>query len=665
MKRNLYLISFLLLGFCAHLKAQVNNTGNDAFGYRFFTSLNATTPATYEWIDIAPNAVSVGGLGDDNVVGPIPLGIDFKYYWNTYNSCFVGSNGYIMFGDNALIAQGGTGMPNIPTNNDGKGNFIAGMLSDLTFVAHNTGQRLPGAKVMYQTQGSKFVITYDSVRFWNNTPSSGPEEASGMNSFQIVLDASNNSIKINYKNSEGPWFTGSAGVMTCGIENLNGGLGLRWRRKASANVTLPPALSAVEITYPASSTYSFKDVQAKALFTFDNKGGTAFKSIPKTLTAYVRNAGTVKVKTPINARILVSDYNDNGIYNQTVVIDSLQQAEERIIDFPIQLQPGDTAGIFKVTLTTSTTGDQFSTNNTKITKLVVLDSSAGSVDLKFTRANLGTLPESSQGPNTGMVFDPPYQPMVISRISADFVWPDADGWASVNIPGVQDSLTPTRIEVYAADGPGGTIGSLLDSFTVDSEDDYEHEVVGQELSAGGAVLNKIIRFKRILTTPISWFSGVRIYVGAIHNNETRFVWNSPYAEVYKPGFPASGRCLEITGGAWGDNRGKDSIDVALGLIGDPLAVAVVPIVKINGISVDQNIPNPAEKATRIPFNLPKAGVVQISVRDAVGREVKSVVLTGRKGRQEYDLNVEGLQPAMYFYTVQHESGSATRRLIVK
>jgi len=665
MKIYFYLLSFLFLSSVSTVQAQVINTGADAFGYRFFTSANATTPATYEWVDISSTGTKVTGLGDDNIIGPFPLGIDFKYYWNTYNSCYIGSNGYIMFGDNSLIAQSGTGMPTIPFQGDGKGNFIAPFLSDLTFISHATGQQLPGAKVLYQTIDSKFIITYDSVRFWNNGVGSDDAEATGMNSFQVILDAATNNIQINYKISVGPWFTGSAGVLTQGMENVNGGMGLRWRRKAATTIPLPPALSAVKVNYPLSSTYTFKDVQAKAIFTFDNKGGTAFKGIPKTITAYVRNAGTVKVKTPITARIIVSDYYDNAIYNKTVLIDSLQQGEEKILNFPDPLLPGDTAGSFKVRLNTSTTGDAYSGNNEKYTKLVVLDSTQGSVDLKFTAATPGTLTNTSQSPNSGMVFDPPYQPMVISKISADLVWPDIDGWASVNILGVQDSLTNTRIEVYAGDGPNGAIGTLIDSFTIATSNDYEHEVVGEELSTGGAVLNSIIRFKRTLPTPFSWYNGARIYVGAVHNNKTRFVWNSPFAEVYKPGFPASGRSLELTGGVYGENRGKDSIDVALGLIGDPLAVAVNGIVKLPQISLDQNVPNPATGSTSISFSLRKEGMVSFSVKDAMGREVLKKNIIGKKGKQTILVSLEGLKPALYYYSVSHETGTATKKFIVR
>jgi hypothetical protein len=683
MKKILYQLSVLIFSSFAAF-GQATNSGseiqpngqaapNGGFGYRFSGSSNwasgaqATNPAVYNWIEISQTGTRLNGLGDDNFVGPIPLGINFRYWWNDYNECYVGSNGYIMFGGGSLLAQGATGMPNIPLQTDNKGNFIAPYLADLTFVSHATGQTLQGAKVYYQTVDNKFVITFDSVRFWNNIPSAGVDEATGLNTFQIVLDPSNNSIQINYKTAIGPWFTQAGNLpLVCGMENITGGLGLRWRRKNAASVPLPPANSAIRVDYPSSSTYVFRDVQAKAMFTFDNKGGAAFTSIPKTLRAYVRNAGTAKITNPCTTRVFVYDINDNAIYNQFIVIDSLQNQEEKIVDLPIQLNPGDTAASYKVLLRTTTTGDQYAPNNEILAKLVVLDSTEGSVDLKFTKANPGTV-DARQGPNTGMVFDAPYTTMVISKISVDLMWPDADAWAGLNIPGVEDSLTPTHIQVYLGDGPGGVFGTLLDSFTINNpfQQGFDIDTVGEEL-VGGVVANRVIRIRKTLPNPYSWYNeNVRIYVGANHNQQTNFVWNAPYMEVYPPGTPASGRCLEITGGVWGENRGKDSLDVGLGLIGDPLAVGVNPFVKAQKIEVDQNIPNPTSGITSIGVNLPAAGKASITVRNLAGKEILSKEFSGKKGKQNVILNLEGLSPQIYFYTVKHASGVITKKLIVK
>lgn len=634
------------------LKAQVTNTGSDAFGYTFSTSLAGSNPAVYEWIDISATGTRVSGLGDDNIVGPYPLGIDFKFYWNTYNSVYVGSNGYLMFGESALIAQGSTGIPTIPLQADGKGNFIAPMMADLTFVSSSTGSPLQGAKILYQTVGNKFVVTYDSVRFWNgNAPN--PDEVSGMNTFQVVLDASTNNIQVNYKSCTGPAFTGSTGVVSMGMENITGQLGLRWRRLTSNNFNtlgLPAANSATIVKYPAASTYSFVDVRAKGVFYSDNKGGTAFTSVPKTIEAYVKNAGTVKISTPCTARVLISDYNDNAIYNQSVVLDSLAQGEERLVSFPVALEPGDTAGGFKVRLSTSMSGDQYANNNQVFTKLIVLDSTQGEFNLKFTRPFPGTITDGSQSTG-GMILDAPYQPMVVTHTTADLIWPDADGWAALNIPGVQDSLTNTRIEVYLGDGPGGSRGSLIDSFTIASDTAWQAEVIGEEL-LNGTMVNKIIRFKHKLPVPFWWESGQRIYIGAIHNRSTGFIWNAPYAEIYPIGTPASGRALELTAGVWGEDRGKDSTDVALGLIGNPVVPAQMALaLPTNIVCGGENISIPFTVAGG-PFQAGNEFRLELSQPN--GSFINATVLATQAGQSggTFTVNLPADLPAGISYKVR-------------
>jgi len=226
--------------------------------------------------------------------------------------------------------------------------------------------------------------------------------------------------------------------------------------------------------------------------------------------------------------------------------------------------------------TTTIPADQFSPNNIVISKLIVLDSTQGSVDLKFTKAfnkqkpaYLSSVRQTSSG---GMIFDPPYSPMIVKQISADIIWPDSAGMVSINQPTAMDSLGTTKIEVYLGDGPGGSRGTLIDSFTIASLQSVDYDTVAFEQIAG-TTINHIFRFKRTLPFPYLWDDNRRIYVGATHTLKSNFIWNGPYIEIYEPGFPASSRSLELTGGVWGENRNKDSSDIGLGLIGDPITPA--------------------------------------------------------------------------------------------
>ena len=109
--------------------------GPDAYGYTWKDSDEPGGPV-YQWTDITTTGTFVSGLGDDNVVGPYILATNFNYYWYTVKKVWVGSNGYISFGNNNIAAA----FPLIPTPGGGN-DFVAGMMSDLTFSgAGNPGR---------------------------------------------------------------------------------------------------------------------------------------------------------------------------------------------------------------------------------------------------------------------------------------------------------------------------------------------------------------------------------------------------------------------------------------------------------------------------------------------------------------------------------------------
>ena len=566
MKNKFYLFVMSILGMVSLANAQTGTTGTDALtGNYGYTWANSTAPGgpVYEWIDISATGTRLTGFGDDNVVGPIPLGIDFKYYWNTYSSCHVGSNGYIMFDDNQLIAQSGTGMPQIPLPGDNKGNFIAPLLADLTFISAANGSTLQGAKVLYQTIGSKFIITYDSVRFWNNSVAAGASQATGMINFQIVLDASNNNIVINYKNITGPHFTSTAAPnwATLGMENVTGQLGLRWRKNPTNPQT--PNLTSYRIVPPANPTYQFKDAKAKALFNSKNQGSSVFKDNPTYLQAYVQNAGTVKIKTPVTTRIFLFDENENDVFNSTLVIDSLGVGETRLVTFPEAFTAASVQQL-DAQLTLTYTGDQLPANNTQKVKLVVIDTSQGLVDIRFTKQVIGDQTNPNFSRKGGMVLDAPYYPFKLRKVSIDLLWPDT-AFIVQNTPAYKDSLSETLVEVFLGDGPGNSKGTLLDSFTVrTSVVGADYDTVGTLLNAGAPV-SYFLRFYHTLAVPYNW-TDKPIFVGYNHLSTTRLIWNGPYAEENSLR-PSSNRALEISGGVWGEDRGKDSTDLAVSLIG--------------------------------------------------------------------------------------------------
>jgi len=83
-------------------------------------------------------------------------------------------------------------------------------------------------------------------------------------------------------------------------------------------------------------------------------------------------------------------------------------------------------------------------------------------------------------------------------------------------------------------------------------------------------------------------------------------------------------------------------------------------------NLGQNYPNPAKQSTVINYTVPAKSNVNISLYDMQGRVIKSLV-NGilEAGSYTYTLNVGNLTNGMYFYKMQTDDFSATKRLIVK
>ena len=188
--------------------------GHDTFGYRYIDNDTVAPEApVYSWIDIRSAGTPITGLADDNVVGPFPLGFNFPYYWYTVDAIYVGSNGYVAFGDNKMAGSPFVNLPNAARPN----NTLAPLMSDFDF----SGSGNP-AKAFYWTNATNdtFIVEYDSVKFWST---------GGLNTFQIILSKPDSTITFQYKKQSGAPFNGWVpGNDESGIENVSGAVGISY-----------------------------------------------------------------------------------------------------------------------------------------------------------------------------------------------------------------------------------------------------------------------------------------------------------------------------------------------------------------------------------------------------------------------------------------------------
>ena len=111
------------------------------------------------------------------------MGFEFPYYWYTVTEFYIGSNGYIAFHDNTLIAASSTPptFPNFP-DEDAPNNLLGVFLDDLTYQDNNGNPYSDAKCYVWTNNEDKCVISFHHLRKWA-WPNPG-----GDYTFQIVLE---------------------------------------------------------------------------------------------------------------------------------------------------------------------------------------------------------------------------------------------------------------------------------------------------------------------------------------------------------------------------------------------------------------------------------------------------------------------------------------------
>jgi uncharacterized delta-60 repeat protein len=84
-----------------------------------------------------------------------------------------------------------------------------------------------------------------------------------------------------------------------------------------------------------------------------------------------------------------------------------------------------------------------------------------------------------------------------------------------------------------------------------------------------------------------------------------------------------------------------------------------------GFSLSQNYPNPFNPVTNIQFTIPKPTFVKLVVFDMLGREVVTLVNDElNAGTYNVDMNASELSSGVYFYRIETESFSETKKMLL-
>ncbi|MCP4708851.1 MAG: T9SS type A sorting domain-containing protein [Planctomycetes bacterium] len=293
--------------------------GPDGFGYTWIDSDEAGLD--YDWIDISETGTDVEGLADDNVVGPFAIGFDFPYYWYTVTEFYAGSNGYIAFHDNTMLASSSTepAFPYFPTE-DAPNNLLGVLLDDLTFQ-DNSGNPYEDAHLYIETNNEdQCVISFVNARKWAH-PNPG-----GLYTYQIVLsldENDNGQIRYQYQTMQ----ESGTNNHSVGIEDVTGTFGLEFYHYVNGG-NQPVENLAVLFSLTDPTGVEIHDVTVHGVMNETNGGFAIHLNTEVYPSVIIRNVGN-QDETDLELDCsIVRVGNGSTVYTGSMAIAALDAGEE-------------------------------------------------------------------------------------------------------------------------------------------------------------------------------------------------------------------------------------------------------------------------------------------------------------------------------------------------
>lgn len=591
---------------CLLAASWLSAQGPDAFGYTWKDSNDPDGPV-FEWIDITSVGREVTGLGDDNSVGPFPMGMDFHFYWSDFNQIKIGSNGWLSFDNVSNIASC---FPALPTAG-GANNLICPLMSDINFDNNS-----PGKMYTYhdETPGDeKYIISYENATFWTQA-----NPIFGSNTFQVILSKADSSITFQYADME-PDFTYTctgSGKVAVGIENLTGEIGLE-----VFSGVVPPSNYAVKFYYPQEITLEIIDVAPTANQNDENEGVFLLPDEMATLTSVVSNTGNTDVTTPVAVAANVQALDGTSIYLDVQEVPPLAVGESQTASFlPVNVdwEPGP----YFFDVLTALDDDVNPNNDHNITELNVVDLSAETLTLGYILGETptGVMQWSGGGDGTsggGIEIEPPFYPAVITGVDVGIAGGSTDGFS---------------MKLLDDDGPDGSPGTVLESVTIPAG-----------TYAAGA-------FNAIpFDSPVTIADG-SFYIGWFMEGNTVGLLVEGEAEG-----PIANRTYEILSGAWAKYRTRaDALIRAV--VENPFFVSTKDVISNSPLRV---YPNPNTGDFNIDNTQGEEAIEHIRVVNTLGAAVFEKTQNIGAGQQaEIETN---LKPGLYYLELK----TADERRIIR
>jgi len=327
----------------------------DAWGYTWVRSTDPGGP-TFNWVDISTIGTEATGLGDDNSVGPFPMLFNFQYYWYTVGNFRIGSNGYIVFGNQtANFASPFAALPNTAAPND----MLAILAGDLDFTV-----AAANAHCYYWSNGvDSLVVTFVDVTEWQTVANPNLRHT-----FQVILNKQDSSITYQYGRQQGQYNATNNTTLSVGIENQTGQIGLNYTfSTVPPHALMPDSGLAIKIKRTVNTGLAVTDAGIVGGFDAENRAKMFIANQPATIQTLVKNFGTADLS---NIRVTYAiTRTGQPTARDTVFLASLLVGEQSLVSFPRLFTPAVT-GSYSAAFSAFVAGDVGPGNNNKTAELV-------------------------------------------------------------------------------------------------------------------------------------------------------------------------------------------------------------------------------------------------------------------------------------------------------
>jgi hypothetical protein len=93
------------------------------------------------------------------------------------------------------------------------------------------------------------------------------------------------------------------------------------------------------------------------------------------------------------------------------------------------------------------------------------------------------------------------------------------------------------------------------------------------------------------------------------------------------------------------------------------SVGIETLKSIGGVTLYQNIPNPANNRTRIDYSIPENGEVVFNLHSVSGQLLYSQTIEAANGKQSIELNTSSFSVGIYFYSIEYKGQRLVKRMM--